>query len=436
MKGRSDCQCHGAEELTRRGVLKAASASAVALAGSALLSRKGWTQQRKADVVRLGFVFPFSGRLASYGESAGPGVELAVRQINEAGGIRALGGAKLEVITADDRGDPKVASSEIERLVTREKISGLIGVFSSTQAVSLGMLADQYEIPFTSPSWTTPKAFSLGSRYSRTLNLTGESFGAGGAAILRKLISSHGLKAQRVALIYDNSEYGRGVITVLKAELRPPAFDIVVDLPVTPPVTDYSPQMLRIRDAKPDVLMAAQYFQDTVLTLRAMDALGYHPVFVGCASGFSDARLPDALGPDVARRVLSRPVFGPIAIGANIPYPPLQAFYRKAVQAGIKFGTGGLDVNWFMLGAQTVFVYKVALEQAGSTEGKAINKAILNMSLPRGSEWLIAPFYDPALKWEETGKPLNQITPYIQWQKGKMVLIHPEDLAEAKPSLI
>jgi ABC-type branched-subunit amino acid transport system substrate-binding protein len=203
------------------------------------------------------------------------------------------------------------------------------------------MLADL--VRFHSPRFlTTPKAFTLGSRYSRTLNLTGESFGTGGAAFLRKLVSSYGLKAQRVAVIYDNSEYGRGVVTVLKAELRPPAFDIVVDLPVTPPVTDYSPQILRIRDAKPDVLMAAQYFQDTVLTLRAMDALDYRPVFVGCASGFSDSRLPGALTLDVAQRVLSRPVFGPVAISADIPYPPFQAFYRKALQAGIS-RLGGLD---------------------------------------------------------------------------------------------
>lgn len=411
--------------MNRRAALAWSAGGAAAMA---LGARRALAQA--AEPVKIGFLFPFSGRLASYGESAGPGVQMALKMVNEAGGIKSLGGAPMAVFRGDDQGDAKLASSEIERLVTREKISGLIGVFSSTEAVSIGSLADQYKIPFVSPSWTTAKAFTIGSTYSRTFNLTSASFAKGGIAILRYLNENKEFKGKKVGLVFDNSEYGRGVIEVVKQELAGmPDYSIVADVPYNAPITDFAPQVLRLRDSGAEVLMAAQYYQDTVLLLRAMDGLDYRTPFVGCASGFSDSRLPGALGEGVAQRVFAAPVFGPVAVSDLLSYEPLKGFVERARAEGHKFGAGALDVNWFVLGAQAVFIYKAAIEAAASREGKAINDAILALEMKRGSPDLIVPFYDPHLSWEPTGKPLNQVVPYIQWQDGEMRTVFPADVA-------
>lgn len=415
-----------ARDITRRSML---ASSAVGVAAAALGFRPATAQS--SEPVKIGFVFPFTGRLASYGESAGPGVDLALKIINENGGIKSLGGAPLEVFRGDDQGDAKLASSEIERLVTRENISGLIGVFSSTEAVSIGTLADQYEIPFLSPSWTTTKAFTIGSTYSRPFNLTGASFAGGGVSMLKYLNEEKGMNAKKVGIIYDGSEYGRGVIGIVKEMLAGTEYTIVEDLPYTTPITDFAPQVLRLRDSGAEVLMAAQYYQETVLLLRAMDSLDYRVPFVGCASGFSDSRLPSGLGDAIAERTLAAPVFGPVAVSDLIPYGPLVAFLDRARAEGYVFGSDGLDVNWFVLGAQALFIYKVALEAAASREGKDINDAILSIQIPRGSDELIVPFYDPELSWEENGRPRNQIVPYIQWQDTQMKMVYPPDIAEA-----
>jgi ABC-type branched-chain amino acid transport systems, periplasmic component len=416
--------------ISRRAVL-AGSASGVAAA--ALGFRPAAAQS--SEPVKLGFVFPFTGRLASYGESAGPGVDLAMKMINERGGIQSLGGAPIEVFRGDDQGDAKLASSEIERLVTREEISGLIGVFSSTEAVSIGTLADQYEIPFLSPSWTTAKAFTIGSTYSRTFNLTGETFAKGGVSMLKYLNEERSMNAKKVGLIYDGSEYGRGVADIIKENLKGTEYTVVEDLPYTAPITDFVPQVLRLRNSGAEVLMAAQYYQETVLLLRAMDSLDYRVPFVGCASGFSDFRLPGSLGSATAERILSGPVFGPVAVSDLVPYQPLQAFLDRARAEGHNFGSDGLDVNWFVLGAQALFIYKAALEAAGSRDGKDINDALLSAEISRGSDELIVPFYDPALSWEETGRPRNQVVPYIQWQDTEMKVVYPPDIAAADVKL-
>ena len=413
--------------VTRRAVL---AGSAVGVAAAALCIRPAMAQS--SEPVKIGFVFPFTGRLASYGESAGPGVDLALKIINESGGIKSLGGAPLGVFRGDDQGDAKLASSEIERLVTREKISGLIGVFSSTEAVSIGTLADQYEIPFLSPSWTTAKAFTIGSTYSRTFNLTGESFAKGGVSMLKFLNDEKGMNARKVGVIYDGSEYGRGVIDIVKEMLAGTEYTVVEDLPYTTPITDFTPQVLRLRNSGAEVLMAAQYYQETVLLLRAMDSLDYRVPFVGCASGFSDTRLPGSLGDAIAERTLAAPVFGPVAVSDLVPYGPLVAFLDRARAEGYTFGTGGLDLNWFVLGAQALFIYKAAIEAAASRKGKDINDALLSLQIARGSDELIVPFYDPALVWEETGRPLNQAVPYIQWQDTQMKMVYPPDIAAAE----
>ena len=76
-----------------------------------------------------------------------------------------------------------------------------------------------------------------------------------------------------------------------------------------------------------------------------------------------------------------------------------------------------------------------AIAVAAAKDGKAINSAFLNMKIERGSEDLIVPFYDPAMAWNETGRPLNQVVPYVQWQGGRMALVYPSNVAKAKPIL-
>ena len=128
-------------------------------------------------------------------------------------------------------------------------------------------------------------------------------------------------------------------------------------------------------------------------------------------------------------------MFGPVAVSDLVPYEPLQAFLDRARAEGYTFGSDGLDVNWFVLGAQALFIYKAVLEAAASRDGKDINDTLLSIQIPRGSDELIVPFYDPELSWEETGRPLNQVVPYIQWQDTEMKMVYPPDIAAAEVKL-
>lgn len=401
------------------------SATALAVAMPALAHGRGSTP------IRLGMVTPMTGRFASYGASGVPGAQLAVRIVNEHGGITALDGAPLELLIADSKGDAKVTVAEIERLINDEKVAGIIGPFSSLDALAANPLSDEYKIPFVSPFWTSDKAFDLNSGYSRTLNLTSSSHARTVVKMLDVLRSKYTFPVSKVGVIFDNSEYGRAAAGVVKQLLKQTGVPVALDLPVTPGSNDYAPAVLRARDSGVDVLMAGFYFQETVLLLRAADALNYRTPIIGFASGFSDARLPNALGPDVAARALKAPVFGTTpGMREDTKYSPLQTLLKAAEKETVRPGvTPGLELEWYGLSAQAVYVFKQAFERSGSAEGVRVNNAILEMNLPRESEMLIAPFYDPALAWEPNGHPKNQVPSIAQWQDGKSVIVYPDDVA-------
>ncbi|WP_163484695.1 ABC transporter substrate-binding protein, partial [Escherichia coli] len=77
--------------------------------------------------VRIGLIQPMSGPLSAYGQETQPVVEMIAGNINAAGGIRSLGGARLEIVLADNSGSPARAANEARRLVTQEKVAMLAG---------------------------------------------------------------------------------------------------------------------------------------------------------------------------------------------------------------------------------------------------------------------------------------------------------------------
>jgi branched-chain amino acid transport system substrate-binding protein len=384
--------------------------------------------------IKLGYVAPLSGRLASYGVSASPGIAFMAKQINAAGGIKSLGGAKLEILNVDTKGDTKVTISEIERLINDEEVAGVIGPFSSLDAIAANPLADQYKIPFISPFWTSEKAFALNTRYARTLNITSDTYSNSSVHMLKHLQDKHGLAGKRVGLVYDNSEFGRTIAIGVKTRLEKVGVTPVIDLPITPPVTDLSPSILRLRDSGADVILGVLYFNEVVLYFRAADTLGYKVPVIGCASGYTDTRLPDALGPEVAKRALVNvPVIGATTgLRRGNKYAPLATFFdslkNEAIQPGV---TPGVELDWYTLGAQSVVAFQLAFEQAASTDGTKVNDAILKMNVARGSSSLILPFYDPGLAWETNGQPKNQAASFAQWRDNKPVIVYPDDVASA-----
>ena len=136
--------------------------AAIFLAASTLL---GAGFAHAADPVKIGYLIPLSGSAAaSIGKDMSRATHLAIKHINEAGGIKSMGGAPLELVEVDSRGDAKVAITEVERLITREKTPVLLGAFQSGVTFPATAVAEKNRTPWvveiSRPRPTSPNAAS------------------------------------------------------------------------------------------------------------------------------------------------------------------------------------------------------------------------------------------------------------------------------------
>ena len=124
----------------------------ISLAFAVAIAVFGPAAANAADkVVKVGNILPLSGPSASVGQQAKYAREVAIDEINSAGGIKSLGGAKIEMVYADSKGDPTVGVAEAERLINTEKVNVLMGAWNSSVTYPSTAVAERYGIPFIVP---------------------------------------------------------------------------------------------------------------------------------------------------------------------------------------------------------------------------------------------------------------------------------------------
>ena len=129
---------------TRRTVLTGAAATSAVLAMPGLV-------RAQAPQIKIGILQPVTGTLAQDGEYGRLGAEIALNEINAAGGIKSMGGAKLEMVFGDARSNPEGGTAEVERMQS-EGVAAIVGGFASPICLAASQAASRYDIPLSSTS--------------------------------------------------------------------------------------------------------------------------------------------------------------------------------------------------------------------------------------------------------------------------------------------
>ena len=129
---------------TKPGAFRALAMAATAMALGGLCA----LASAQAKDVKIGFVLPLSGGAATIGNQTKVGAEVAVAQINAAGGVKSMGGAKLVPLFADSQSKPDVGVAETERLITRENVAMVVGAYNSGVTFPATELAERYKTPW------------------------------------------------------------------------------------------------------------------------------------------------------------------------------------------------------------------------------------------------------------------------------------------------
>src|SRR5580765_1277889 len=260
------------------GLLSAAAMSVV-LAGAASAQEK---------TVKIGAIFPLSGNAASAGVHAKAAIETAVEIINSGNpalgnlpvtknaGLKGLGGAKVEVIFADNQGSPAVGQNQALRLITEEKVVALSGSYQSGVTLTASAIAEKYGIPFLNGESVAANLTERGFKWFFRTTPVASDFAKIYYEFLKDMKAT-GVKTDSVAMVHDNTEYGTSVASVISSVFKENGQSAPLDIAYAANATDVQSQVLQLKEKKPDVVIMITYTSDAILFSKTMQALDYKP---------------------------------------------------------------------------------------------------------------------------------------------------------------
>jgi len=404
------------------GLLSAAAMS-VALATSA---------SAQVKTVKIGAIFPLSGNAASAGVHAKAAIETAVEIINSGNpglgnlpvtknaGLKGLGGAKVEVVFADNQGSPATGQNQALRLITEEKVVALTGAYQSGVTLTASAIAEKYGIPFVNGESVAANLTERGFKwFFRTTPVAGD-FAKIYLDFLKEM-KAGGQKIDTIALVHENTEYGTSVANVITALFKENGLPIAQDIAYSANTTDVQSQVLQLKDKKPDVVIMISYTSDAILYAKTFQALDYKPpMMIADNAGYSDPSTLKAVGKSI-QGIFNRSSF---AIGAaGTPTYLINEMYKK------KSGGDDLD-DTAARQMQGFFVLVDAIDRAGSTEPAKIQAALKATDLK--PDQLIMGY--KGVKFDDKGQNILAAGLVIQLQDGEnYVPVWPKQLAKTAP---
>ena len=245
----------------RAAVRHIATAAALLLAGAGALAQ---------TVVKIGCVLPLSGGSAAVGNQTRSGVIAAVEQINAAGGVKAMGGAKLQAVFGDSQSKADVGVSETERLIQRENVAVMSGVFNSAVTFPSTEVAERNKTPWVVVGAVKDEITERNYKYVFRINNKATYDAREQLDAMDLLAKETGKAVKKVALFYEGGDWGRSHAANIRKLAAERKIEIVLDKPAPPNQVDFTSQLLKIRSAKADALVLALYTPDQLLFTRQL----------------------------------------------------------------------------------------------------------------------------------------------------------------------
>lgn len=346
----------------------------LALTGTALAETK---------TIKIGALYPLTGNLAATGLDCKRGVDLAVDIINgkydlplplaKTEGLPDLGGAKLEIIYADTKGDPKNGLAEAERLVTQEKVVAIIGAYQSAVTKTASQATERLQIPYVCSDSSSPTLTERGFKYFFRVSPHDGDFARNQFEFLKDLEKKTGKKIDTVALLYENTEFGSNVGKAEKKYAEQFGYKVVADIAYANNASDVTSEVGKLIAAKPDVVMHASYITDAILFTKTFKEQGFAPKGFVTMAGYIESDYLPTVKAD-GNFFIVRSTFA-LDLAKNKPLVGQVAdLYQKKYNIPMGENTSRSFTAPFVLAE--------AINRAKSTEPEAIVKALRETNIP------------------------------------------------------
>jgi branched-chain amino acid transport system substrate-binding protein len=358
------------------------------------------------DTVKIGVALSQTGNLA---DSAAPyfkGLDLWREQANARGG---LGGKPIEFVVYDDRSDPATAARLYERLITSDKVNFVVSSLGSATAATGSAVAEKHKMLMINGGGAAEAIQQRGFKYVFQTAARISAYADGVLPLIKKY------NVKTMALVSRDYAAARDISRALKASIEGTDVKLVIDEYFPAGTADFSSQIAKGQQLKPDLWIGLLYPSEAIETARQFHSMNYSPkLFI--ANGVSQDDFTISAGKDAE-----------YALGMSLYEPSLPSEgnkeFAKTYRAKYNADPGYYSAFGFVGGT----VLEAAVKQAGSVDTEKVREVLTTLKLGTVMG-----------KHEVDPKTYMQIGVrglVVQVQNGKREVIWPEEYKTAEPKL-
>ena len=369
-----------------------------------------------ADDIKVGILLPLSGAIAPIGQNNRRGHALAIEEVNAAGGIRSMGGAKLIMIDGDTQGKPEIGIQETEKLAAQGVVA-ILGAYQSNVTFPTTQIAEKTGVPYIDPV-AIADTITEGRNFKYTFKVAPKAswYARDQLNFIKWVGEKSGKPIKKIVLMYEDTLFGQSTSKGQEASAKELGVEVLEKIAYPAQTPDMTPTISKVKQLAPDALLLVSYIADAVLITKTMKELGVDVPIIGTSAGHIDPAYIANLGP------LAENSF---TVGEWNPDLKKPGAAQIAERFQAKFGVpmNGHAAETYM----STMVLVDALERAGSADRDNLRDALSKTSIC--GERNILP-YD-CIKFDPSGQsPQGQLT-MLQIQGGKFVSVWPSEIAAA-----
>src|SRR6059036_984397 len=354
--------------------------------------------------IRIGASLSLTGTYAKLGRNQHEGYKLCVKDLNARGGLL---GRKVELVVYDDQSTPATAVRLYEKLITEDKVDGVMGPYSSPVTEAAANVTEKYKKVMVSPLAATTSIFRKGRKYIFMVISPAEVYLEG----LLDIAAKRGLKT--VAVINEDTLFSKAAAAGATDLAKKKGMQVVFTEAYPKGNTDFSALLTKVKSLNPDIVAAATYFDDAVALTRQMRELDVSPKAYGVTVGGDLPEFYDTL------KANAEYVYGATQWEHVLPYPGNHEFF-----GAYKKEFGHEPSYHSAAGYAGCLIYAEAVKRAGTLDADRVREQLLKLEM----RTVFGEY-----KVDADGFQVAHRMVTFQWQEGRKVVVWPDELALAKP---
>ena len=400
---------------------KRIAAGSALLAGAALLAllASGADAKVEGDTMVLGAAVSLTGKYSVNGKNTKDGYDLAVKRINEMGGVKVGGKAyQLKVLYYDDESTPARGAQLAERLIGQDGVKFLLGAYSSGLTKAIAPVTEKYKVPQVEGNGAARELFTQGYKYLFAVLSTSDYYLRDAVNLAAEVAKEHGRdpKTLKIAMAFENDPFSLDVRDGILEDARRYGMHVAVDDKLPPEINDMAATLTKVRALKPDMLLVSGHEKGATLLVRQTAEMKIDVPIVA-ATHCDSAKIAETMG-KLAEGILCasqwdrKLTYKDKWFGSAEDYAQL---FEKEFKYPAPYQAAESTAS--------VLVFADAFARAGSFEPDKVRDAIASTDLMT--------FYGP-IKFDATGKNVAKPMVLYQVRDGDYKVVAPTRWAEVK----